>query len=78
MKIENSRISKYQKKNLQSSQEERQIPLLPLCKTSHKQIKTSKMIRNNLKILKLQNIKIKNLQSSQDKRQIPLLPLCKT
>jgi len=61
-------------KNPQSSQEERQMPLLLTCENSYKKIEDPKMIRKKLKTSELQNTKIKNPQSSQEERQITPLP----
>jgi hypothetical protein len=48
-KIENFITSKYQIKNRQNSQEERQIPLLPPCEILHtKNLKTHKMSRRKI------------------------------
>jgi hypothetical protein len=51
-------ISRYRNKNPQSLSEERQIPPLPLCETSHKKLKTCKMTRRKLENFKF-SIKLK-------------------
>jgi len=60
---------------LKSSQEERQIPLLTPCKTSHNFFwKPTKWQEEKLKTPKLQNSKTKNAQNSQEQSNPPFAP----
>jgi hypothetical protein len=46
--MKDSETSNMETKNFQSSQEERQIPLVPPCETSHNFLKTHKIIRRKI------------------------------
>jgi hypothetical protein len=68
LKLQNTKIE-----NLQSSQVEKQTPLLPLCETSHKKLKTPKMIRRKLKNFENSKYQNKKPPKLTKERQIPLL-----